>query len=127
MCLPGIDGVTDYDSPYRKYWEEEQYIPDIEQEYIVEYQEDGEIYSECFAVFEGDNEAWAFEKALAFAKSHDTLVFYQEAMTEFFHPKTGERVEEPAMRGKDYYKQPYQPYQAIKAGFIAIETDELPF
>ena len=129
MCLPGIDGVTDWDSPYRKYLLEEQCVPDIENQYIVIYQDNGDVYKNVFTVFEDDDYNEVFAKALEFAGSVDTLVFYQECCTEFYNPYTGEPVETPldAVYCKSYYDQPTQPYQTKKDGFTAVETDELPF
>jgi len=129
MCLPGIDGVCDYDSPYAKYLVEEQYVPDIDANYIVYWQGNGVVYVNVFTVFDGDNGHEVFSKALEFAQKHDTLLFYQELGLEFLSPKTGEPVETPidSPYTKHYYDQPVMPYENTKHGFKMVETDELPF
>ena len=104
----------------------EYYVPDIESQYVVHYQENGKCYYITFTVFEGDNWEQEFQKALEFARTHDTIVFYEEPVFWFFNPKTGEQIRTPdcGRYCKDYYEQPHQPYEH---NFTAVETDELPF
>ena len=104
-----------------------KYEPEIEQEYVVQYQVNGEVKKHYFFVHEDDVEEFVFDQALQFAKSVDVLVFYAKIGSMFYNPKTGEYIDEPINTGKDYYNQPVQPYQYIKAGFYAVDTDELPF
>ena len=117
MCLPGIDGICDYDSPYCN----------VENEYVVAWQDNGEIYSEYFEVLEYEDDAKVFARALESAQSHDTLLFYCEIGHIMFNPKTGKHVETPidAEHCKHYYDQPVQP--PCLARFTPVETDELPF
>ena len=104
-------------------------LPGIENQYIVVYQDNGDVYKKVFTVFEGDDYNEVFADALEFARTVDTLLFYQELYVEFYNPRTGELVETPldGLYCKSYYDQPTQPYQARKEGFTAVETDELPF
>ena len=104
-------------------------IPEIDNQYVVEYQDNGNIYKEVFTVWDCDNPKRVFAKALSFANNHDTLLFYQELYTEYYNPKTGEPVETPldASYCKHFYDQPIQPYQTRQDGFEAIDSDELPF
>ena len=101
------------------------WAPDIYCQYNVCWQSNGKTFIEDFTVFEGDDERKVFAKACAFAKEHDTLVFYCVPCTIFINPKTGEEIDEPLNCGKDYYTQPPSPKQRLM--FTAIETDELPF
>lgn len=100
------------------------YDPDVDCEYVVIWQSDGIIYCEVFVVFEGNDENWVFAKACAYAKEHDTLVFYREPDYTYFNPKTGKEVKTPHLgSGIDNYLI----LAAKPAGFTAVETDELPF
>ena len=104
----------------------DHYVPDIESQYVVYYQENGKSYYMTFTVYEYEDSEREFHKALNFAKTHDTLIFFEEPTYQFFNPKTGENVKTPdcGRYCKDYYNPPLQPYQH---GFTAVETDELPF
>ena len=104
---------------------EPNWVPDIECQYVVVYQTDSKIYNNTFTVFEGESEDWIFNKALEFARAHDTIVFYRELDYQYFHPKTGEKVDTPQPTGTDYYQQPVQPY--TNHMFVPCELDELPF
>lgn len=100
------------------------YVPDINCQYVIYWQSKGIIYNETFTVFEDDDENFVFEKACAFAKEHDTLVFYREPDYTYFNPKTSKEVKTPHLgSGIDNYLIP----TAKPSGFIAIETDKLPF
>lgn len=116
MYLPDVDNVCDY------------HVPDIDAQYVVYWQDNGEIYVETFTVFEDNAEA-VFAKALEFAQKHDTLLFCQEVGATFFDPQTGKPVETPidTLMCKHYYDQPTQPYEYSKWGFTAVDSDELPF
>lgn len=112
--------------PMEEYDNKDYYAPDIESQYVVHYQIDGDCYYRTFTVYEDENPKKELQKALEFAKTHDTIVFYEEPTFWFFNPKTGERIETPdcGRYCKDYYNPPLQPYQH---GFTAIDTDDLPF
>lgn len=103
---------------------EPNWVPDIECAFCVDYQEDGEIHSRYFEVFEGEDEDKVFDKALQFARENDTLVFYREPWCQCINPKTGKRVKTPQPMGKDYYVQPGPPCSYL---FTACETEDLPF
>ena len=102
----------------------DRYVPDIDDQYIVKYRFNGSVYSEVYTVFEGDSSEKEFVKALEFAKTVDTIVFYEELSFKFFNPKTGKEVKTPHLgSGIHYYGlQNYHP-----AGFCAIDIEDLPF
>ena len=102
---------------------------EIENQYIVVYQDNGDIYKNVFTVFEDDDPDYVLAKALDFANTVDTLLLYQELYTQFYNPKTGEPVETPVDSAyiKHYYDQPIQPYQIEWAGLVEVDEDDLPF
>lgn len=104
-------------------------IPEIENQFIVEYEDDGKVHKMTFPVFEGDSMEKVLQEAVAFSSRENGILLYAEIGSQFYNPKTGEMVETPftGWHCKDYYRQPEQPYEKIRYGFTAVEPDELPF
>jgi len=104
-------------------------VPDIEGEYIVEYQEDGKLQTETFIVFEGEDKGFYLKKALEFAKTTDVLTvrWDEPYYTVYVDPNTGEEVKEPAPGGLGHFYEAQEIYPIRNVGFTTIESDELPF
>ncbi len=102
------------------------YEPEIDGQYVLYYQYNGECYYTTFTYYEDEDPQEEFKKALEFSKTHDVLRFFEEPTLAYFNPKTGEEVETPdcGRYCKNYYDQPTQPYQY---NFTAVDIDELPF
>ena len=100
------------------------YIRDIDIEYTVVYREDDHLKEMYFTVYDDEDDVM-FDRALKFAQNKDTVLFYSAPFGDYFDPRDGKIVRTPEHSGKDYYAHPMMPRD--RAGFTAIDIDDLPF